>query len=191
MSVQDQLSKMIPTPFSVLLSNDGADQTGTHVSIGGQFNSILTPVDMWVELADLSDDLYTLITNIVLTIPIVDAPVVEGDFGDRVGGLTNGFRFWYEDDATARTYLTGLIKTNQDAQLHIGKMSVFMLSAYNIWAFEKELYKTSKGFLGSGSLNGKFGVTIAESDTPSPGLLSGSTIAVSGLTLNNPEKYQI
>lgn len=191
MSTYNKLSKFIPTPFSVRLSNDGSDQNGTHISVGAQFNSISTPVDMWVELADLTTDFYTLITNVVLHLPVVAFPLVEGDFGDRVGGLTNGFQLWYEDDATARFNLTPLIKTNQDAQLFLGNQSLSQFSAYYMYSFEMELYKTSKGFLGSGQLNGKFGVTIAESDTPAPGLLLGCQINVAGLTLNNPEKYQI
>lgn len=194
MSQVNKLSKTIPTPFARLMSDNGLDSGEKTLSTVGAFFTTgpVVPVDAWVELSDLSTDFYALITQVSLYVSnAVDDPPIEFRFGDTAGGLANGFRLWYEDDDTARFYLTDTIKTNLDAQLFMGPMKLHRFDlGQMIMQFDKEFMTFSKGLLGSAQANGKIGVTIEEDSAGTPGPLL-FYIKVQGVTLNNPEKFKL
>jgi hypothetical protein len=176
------------------VSSDGSNFGEKTLSTSGVFFTTgpVVPVDAWVELSDLTTDLFALITQVGLYVSnTVADPPNEFDFGDMASGLANGFRLWYEDDDTARFYLSDTIKTNIDAQLFMGDMQLSRFAASEmIMRFEKDFLGFSKGFLGSAQANGKFGVTIEEDSagTPGPGVFY---IKVEGLTLNNPDRFKL
>ena len=182
----ENLTLASPVPFMRQFS-----VVGGATNLSGAFTTgPVVATDCVFELADLaSQHRSALITRATLMITSADPPA-EFSFGDYAAMLANGFRLWYEDDNTAKTYLTDTITSNVDAQAFWGPMRVNRFDAgITTIVFEKNYLEFSEGFLASIEANGVFGITIEEDSAL--GFPAIFMIALSGAALSNPERWRL
>jgi len=186
-AIQSKLWKARPIPFQAFLTSDGTP-TGDSNAIG---DYSVTPQDFYFDVAN-NPGAFTVITSIEAFLSALPIPPSIADYGEVAGGLTNGFRVWYERTLTGRVNITDLIKTNQDLSMIIGDMIV------QTWDDTFTGVPTTLNFRGS-YLNFGAGIILPKSDDALIGITLNDNFAavsmdahifqVRGYFLDNPENW--
>lgn len=187
-SIQDKLQRVRPIPFQAFLTIDGTPSGDFNIDA----DHSVTPQDYWFDVG-VNPGAMTIISGIDVMLSSLVAPPATTDYGEIVGGLTNGFDFWYDRTSTGRVSVTNLIQTNLDLSMQVGDMVV------QEWDPTFSGVPTTLHFRGNSLLFGAgiplpegddslFGIT-ANDDFSAPSPFDAHIIQVRGFFFDNPEQW--